>query len=121
MCYDKSFVVTQGESGLPARIWWYKENSHSEIFRRLGLPDGDNHIAPAVKLECLPPYKVVTVDQDVVPQWYTDQQEEIEARVIILAKIIAALRDEYDAKRQALRDEYDAKISAIEGYLPDLA
>ena len=121
MCNDKSFVVTPGESGLSARLWWHKENSHNEIFRRLGLPDDDNHIAPAVKLECLPPYKVVTVDQDVVPQWYTDQQEEIEARVIILAKIIAALRDEYDAKRQALRDEYDAKISAIEGYLPDLA
>jgi len=113
MCNFFSCVATRD-----GRILFTEQNHHSEIIMRANLRDTDLHLRHFVRLECVPPFDSVTVDeQGTLPGWFENERASIEARVIELAKRVASAWEQYEAVERPAREQYQAvELSAWEQY-----
>ena len=80
MCEFFSCIYTKD-----GRILFTESDSHEKIIKRAGLKDNDPYLRSFVRLECVPPFNTVRVDEyGTLPAWFNlvDAQD----RVIDLAK-----------------------------------
>ena len=136
MCNYFSCIATQD-----GRLLFTEEDHHETIIHRAGLKDVSLIRRNFVRLEILPPFDTVKVDeQGTLPAWFEEYRNSVEEKAIALALRVDAVdakwrpeydavnakwrpeRDAVDAKWSAERDAVDAKRSAeraeIPGYLP---
>ena len=117
MCNYQSFVVVRTFDGTAPRILFCETDSHEEIVQRASLNDTDTHIRYFARVECLPPFARVDIDEREVPAWYAENRAEIDARVIEIAKQRAPLDAEYEKQCAPLDAEWISGLAKIDGYV----
>ena len=83
-----------------------EKHSHEEIIRAAQMRD--DGMGRFIRLECLPPFDTVTLDETdpAQQQWWHDHQHDIVPRVIALAAWNDGLYADYRAKRETLYADY---------------
>ena len=95
------------------RLLFTNSNHHSDIIQRAGLRDTEVFLREFVRLECVPPFENVRVDEEgTLPGWF--DPDDWQARVVALAQRIAPLHADYKAKRDALYADYEAKRAPLD-------
>lgn len=114
MCKFFSCIATHD-----GRLLFTEQDSHSEIITRANLRDDKLYTRHFVRLEIVPPFASVRVDEDgTLPAWYEENREDVEARALKLARRVGGLREAYEATIRQAREAYEAALSKIEGYTP---
>ena len=95
------------------RLLFTNSNHHSDIIQRAGLRDTEVFLREFVRLECVPPFENVRVDEEgTLPGWF--DPDDWQARVVALAQRVAPLYADYEAKRAPLDADYGAKRDALD-------
>ena len=114
MCrFFSCVVLTVGEFPIRWMPPTSNYHSHEDVIRALNLRDnGDGRF---IRLECLPPFSAVTLDETAAPavSWWREHEHEIAPRVMAIARRIAPLYADYDDKCDALYADYTAEVSAL--------
>ena len=137
MCQFFSCIVTrQGD------VRFCEDNSHETIIERLGMDDSRPLATRGwVRVECVPPFSVVRVDETSAPGWWDEDRVALEDRVRVVAErvaqaratyiaavdsawatyiaAVAAAQATYDAEMASALATYHAAISSIDGYAPE--
>ncbi len=108
MCVFFSAIVTrQGD------VRFCEDNSHETIIRRLGLDDSRPLATRGwVRVECVPPFAVVRVDETSAPGWWDAERAALEDRVRVVAERVAPVRATYDAEVAPALATYNAAVAA---------
>jgi hypothetical protein len=104
MCNFFSCIATRD-----GRLLFSEDDSHEVIVNRANLRDNDAHIQHFVRLEIVPPFDKVHVDEQSIPAWYASQRVGIEERAKALARRVQKAVDLIDT----IRAKADAEIAPI--------
>ncbi len=104
MCVFFSAIVTrQGD------VRFCEDNSHETIIRRLGLDDSRPLATRGwVRVECVPPFAVVRVDETSAPGWWDAERAALEDKVRVVAERVAPVRATYNAEVAQAQATYAA-------------